>query len=577
MPEHSWGPQPSPGRGGTLSGGNGPATVAYFSMEVAIDDRIPTYSGGLGVLAGDHLRSAADLGVPLVAVTLLYRRGFFRQRLDADGHQSEEPVRWDPAAELEPLEARVEVTLEGRRVGVTAWCRRLTGVRGHEVPVYFLDTDLPENEAPDRDITGSLYGGDLAYRLRQEAVLGLGGRAMLAALGHDEIEVVHMNEGHAALLVLAERVQATAANSVFTTHTPVPAGHDRFDLDLVTRVLGPAARDTVEELGAVEGGALNMTLLGMSGAGFINGVSHRHGEVSRQMFPNFAIESITNGVHAGTWVGPNVGRLLDEALPGWRVDGSRLRAAATLDLEALRRAHHQAKRELIEEIATRTDVVLDPGALTIAVARRATAYKRTDLLLSDPDRLRSIAERHGGLQIVFSGKAHPADEDGKELIERIVSTGRGLAGSLPVVYLEEYSMSLAKLLCAGVDIWLNTPRKPLEASGTSGMKAALNAVPSLSVLDGWWIEGHIEGVTGWSIGDDGLESDSPTEAEDLYRKLDGVIAPLFYEAPLAFAAVMRSALAVNGSFFNAERMVAEYVHLAYEPLGRTAHRELAPV
>ncbi len=546
-------------------------SIAYFSMEVAVDDRLPTYSGGLGVLAGDHLRAAADLGLPVVAVTLLYRGGYFVQRLDHHGTQTEEVAHWNPVDLLEPVDQQVPVSIDGRQVQVAAWRYPLTGVTGHVVPVYFLDTDLPANTDDDRTITDRLYGGDLAYRLRQEAVLGLGGAALLDALGHHRLRVYHMNEGHSALLTLSladrDGDGAEPPRCVFTTHTPVPAGHDRFPRDLVAATLGDDRARAVEELGGMDGDELNMTLLGMTRADFVNAVSHRHGAVSRAMFPRFPIQWITNGVHAGTWVAPAIGRLLDQAVPGWRLDNAQLRAAVDIELEKLRAAHALSKRALFDEITIRTGVRLDPSVLTVAVARRAAAYKRTDLLLSDPDRLRALVDRAGPLQIVYSGKAHPADLDGKALIERVVAVGRDLRTTIPVVYLEEYSMGLAGMLCAGTDLWINTPVKPQEASGTSGMKAALNGVPSLSVLDGWWVEGHVEGVTGWAIGHDGLDRNDQAEAADLYAKLELLVAPLFYDRPDRYAEVMRSCIAVTGSYFNAERMVAQYARLAY----RTGH------
>jgi len=590
-------------------------SIAYFSMEVAVDERLPTYSGGLGVLAGDHLRAAADLGLPVVAVTLLYRGGYFVQHLDPDGTQTESAVEWDPTDLLEPVDRRVTVDVCGHPVEVAAWRYPLTGVTGHVVPVYFLDTDVDGNDADDRTITQRLYGGDLAYRLRQEAVLGLGGADLLDALGHRRLRVYHMNEGHSALLTLSladrldgdghidghidghglpsagdgERPASAGPDSagldgdtpggdadgdghpgaggrprcVFTTHTPVPAGHDRFPRDLVVDTLGDDRAHAIEALGGIDGGELDMTLLGMHRADFVNAVSHRHAEVTRAMFPGFPIHWITNGVHAGTWVAPAIGRLLDDGVPGWRLDNALLRAAGGIDREKLRAAHAVTKRALFDEVAIRTGVRLDPAALTVAVARRAAAYKRTDLLLSDPDRLRALVDRAGPLQIVYSGKAHPADHDGKALIERVVAVGRDLGTTVPVVYLEEYSMGLAGMLCAGVDLWVNTPVKPLEASGTSGMKAALNGVPSLSVPDGWWVEGHVDGVTGWAIGDDGGDRNDQVEATDLYAKLELLVAPLFYDRPDRFADVMRSCIALTGSYFNAERMVAQYARLAY--------------
>lgn len=555
--------------------------VAYFSMEIALDGRIPTYAGGLGALAGDTLRAAADLGVPLVAVTLLHRDGYFRQRLDPDGRQSESPVRWSPEEVLEPLPARAHLRIAGRPVHLRAW-RTLVSGRGGTVPVYFLDADLPENDPQDRAITGALYGGDSRYRLCQEAVLGLGGVAMLRALHDGRPGVYHLNEGHAALLALAllaeELAGGDAADAgepergrvrercVFTTHTPVAAGHDKFPMGMVRDVLGEDLARALEVNRLAADGVLNMTHLALSLSRYVNGVALRHSEVAQGMFPGRRVRAITNGVHAVTWTADPMASVHDRHMPEWREDPRYLRYAIGCPLADIRAAHEVSKGALVAHVRSQTGRVLDPNVLTLGFARRATAYKRPDLVLADLSRLRAISQRRP-LQIVYAGKAHPRDDEGKGLIRQVVAAARELGEALPVVYLEDYDLALCKLLVAGVDVWLNTPQKPLEASGTSGMKAALNGVPSLSVLDGWWIEGHIEGVTGWRIGDASATSDRAVEAASLYDKLENVIAPLYYDDPLAFAHVMRSAIALNGSFFNAQRMVDQYVQNAYRVTG----------
>lgn len=560
--------------------------VAYFCMEVALDPAMPTYSGGLGILAGDTLRAAADLGIPMVGVTLLHRKGYFRQHLDDHGNQSESPYIWDPNQFLEPLPPTITLLIEGRQVQVKAWRYLLHGISGHDVPVYFLDTALPRNGNWDRGLTDFLYGGDEHYRLCQEAVLGLGGVAMLRALGHKKIQAYHMNEGHSALLGLAlleeqikERgsngeigyaVEAVRQQCVFTTHTPLPAGQDQFPLDLVGKVLGEERTERLKVEQCCFKGVLNMTHTALFFSRYINGVAMRHGEISRDMFPNYPINSITNGVHTVTWVSPPFARLYDRYIPEWRRDNVYLRYAISIPLDEVRKAHTQAKAALLGEIEGRTGKRLDPKVMTIGFARRSTAYKRGDLLLSDLDRLRRITKKVGPLQVVYGGKAHPRDEGGKALIRRIFELAADIKDYVHILYLEEYDLSLAKLLCAGVDLWLNTPHKQLEASGTSGMKAALNGVPSLSIDDGWWIEGHVEGVTGWSIGECyACESDTAKEIASLYDKLEHVIAPMFYRQPEAFAQVMRFAIALNGSHFNAQRMILQYMGNAY-----LTHREL---
>ncbi len=553
--------------------------VAYFSMEVGVDSRMPTYSGGLGVLAGDTLKSLADLRMPAVGVTLLYHGGYFRQRLDAAGNQSELPISWNPADFARPLPAVIAVTVEGRSVAVRAWRHDVAGSQDHVVPLFLLDTNLEQNAPDDRRLTGFLYGGDERYRLSQEIVLGIGGFRMLRALGYDRLEKFHLNEGHASLLALellrrepdpaavALDIRDVKKRCVFTTHTPVAAGHDKFSYELVSDVLGqPIPLEELRMLGGRE--ELNMTQLALNLSGYVNGVAKRHGEISQKMFPGYPIDSITNGVHSFTWTAESFRALYDRHIPGWARDPFSLRHAIHIPAEGIWAAHVQAKAALLASIAGRSGRRLAPTAFTIGFARRATAYKRPDLALSDPARLAEIAKGSGGIQLLFAGKAHPRDEPGKELIRKIHRIASDLEKDLPIVYLEDYDMDLARLLTAGVDLWLNTPLRPLEASGTSGMKAAHNGVPSLSILDGWWIEGHIEGFTGWSIGDDTTsESGDATadggDAEELYRKLSDVILPMFYGDRPAWVELMRRTIALNASFFNTHRMVQQYAANAY--------------
>lgn len=551
--------------------------VAYFCMEVGLDPGLPTYSGGLGVLAGDTLKAAADRDVPVVGVTLLHRKGYFRQELDPEGEQRELPVEWSPEERLEEVSSRVAVEVDGRRIHLRAWRRVVRGQGGFEVPLYFLDSDLPENARPDRRLTDTLYGDGLRYRLAQEVILGLGGLRMLRALGHERIRTFHMNEGHSALLTLGllERARAESdsldaaeeevrSRCVFTTHTPVPAGHDQFPRSLAAEVLGKDRVELLEEVEALHEGTLNMTHLALHFSRYLNGVAMRHRQVSLDLFPGYPVDSITNGVHVRTWTAPAFRELYDRHIPEWRRESFNLRYAVGIPTDEIRDAHDRAKRELLETVEARTGRALDPDALTLGFARRATAYKRADLLLSDPDRLRGIARERGALQILYAGKAHPADEGGKEVIRRVHRIAAELEGDVPVLYLEDYDMTLGARLVSGVDVWVNTPRKPQEASGTSGMKAALNAVPSLSVLDGWWIEGHVEGVTGWCVGESWeTESNREQEVASLYRTLEREIAPMYYRRPDDFDRIRRSAVSLNASFFNAERMMLQYVANAY--------------
>jgi starch phosphorylase len=553
-------------------------------MEIAINPSMPTYSGGLGVLAGDTLRSAADLGVPLVAFSLLHRKGYFQQHLDRSGMQSEEVQPWNPADFCTEETARVTVSVEDRTVTVRAWRYDMVGRYGHIVPIYLLDTDLDGNSGWDRGLTDHLYGGDTNYRLQQEIVLGMGGARMSKALGL-RVNVYHMNEGHAALLTLAllERqlgggplgaptdsdVEQVRQQCVFTTHTPVPAGHDRFSTEQACRILGGDRTARLEKLGCFREGMLNMTLLALRFSRYANGVAMQHAKVSREMFPKYPIDSITNGVHAPTWVSEPVQQLLDAHIPAWRRDNLYLRNAIDLPLKEVLSAHASAKEELLAEVATRTGQMLSPCVLTLGFARRAATYKRASLLLTDPERLRKIATDAGGLQIIYAGKAHPQDAPGKALIQGVIEEAAKLSNDmLRIVYLENYAWDLGALLTAGVDVWVNTPKRPYEASGTSGMKAALNGVPSLSILDGWWIEGCIEGFTGWAI-EDG--ADDAEEADSLYKKLENAVVPLYLKAPEEWARLMRTTLAFNGSYFNTNRMVKQYTRDAYYPVKLIDH------
>ena len=558
-------------------------SIAYFSMEIALEPAMPTYAGGLGVLAGDTIRSAADLGVPLLAVMLLHRKGYLTQRLDASGWQREEPTEWKVAKFLEELPARVQVTIEGRIVHIRAWKYVVTGISGSTVPVFFLDCDLQENSPWDRTLTDFLYGGDSYYRLCQEIVLGIGGLRMLRALGFPHLNRFHMNEGHASLLGLElldesarragramfnhEDVEAVREQCVFTTHTPVAAGHDQFPQELVARVLGRPELFDMKEVFCCDH-ALNMTYLALNLSHYVNGVAKKHAETSQLMFARYRIDAITNGVHAATWTSPAFQELFDRHIPGWRADNFSLRFAQSIPREEIWSAHLQAKDRLIEAVNQRTDAALERDIFTIGFARRATPYKRAMLLLSDIARLKTIAANVGKLQIIYAGKAHPNDVQGKELIQRILHERDLLRPEIKLVYLEDYDMQLGKLITAGVDLWLNTPQPPLEASGTSGMKAALNGVPSFSVLDGWWIEGCIEGATGWAInslspmGGEG-QGDGVSAAASLYETLEHVILPLFYKNRAGFIDIMRHAISLNGSFFNTQRMVQQYVVKAY--------------
>jgi glycogen phosphorylase len=556
--------------------------IAYFSMEVGLQTNIPTYSGGLGVLAGDTLKSCADLGLPMVATSLLYRKGYFKQEITMDGWQIEHPVQWNPAEFMELMPNKVKVRIEGRDVWIQAWRFDIQGATGSVLPVYFLDTDLAENHEWDRGITYHLYGGDELYRCKQEVVLGIGGTRMLQDLGYN-VKKYHMNEGHAALLTLEllhrykQDIESVWAEKeiwnrgavkelcVFTTHTPVEAGHDRFHWNIVEQVLGDYfPLDVLKDLGGED--ELNMTTLGLNLSEFHNGVAKKHGEVSKNMFPGYNIRSITNGVHTRTWTHEKFAALYDEFIPGWREEPELFVRVDNIPDERIWETHQAIKRELFDEVRVRTGIHMNPDILTLGFARRATPYKRADLLFRDPQRLAHIAG--GRLQVVYGGKAHPRDGGGKDNIHRIIECARELAGQVTVVYLQNYEMELALKIVAGVDVWLNTPLRPREASGTSGMKATHNGVPNFSVLDGWWIEGWVEDMTGWSIGPEAKETnldavDESLDLNDLYEKLQHKLIPTYYENRAQWIRVMKGAIGKNACYFNTHRMMRQYVTEAY--------------
>jgi starch phosphorylase len=558
------------------------AHIAYFSMEIALRPDMHTYSGGLGVLAGDSARSAADLDLPMVFVSLLSRAGYVRQEIDAEGRQATGPNPWRPQQRATPLGIMTSLTIEGREVWVRPWFHRLLCPLGDGLPVLLLDTDLEQNQAVDRQITSHLYGGDEAYRLKQEIVLGIGGGRLLQALGFN-IRIFHLNEGHAALLTLhllrgvrrdgnrdaaddpARDVARVREHCVFTTHTPVEAGTDKFPYELVTRTLGNL-EDYVElaELKRLAGDdRLNMTRLALNLSGYVNGVSKRHAQTTAKMFPGYDVRAITNGVHAATWTHASFARLYDAALPQWALEPEVLERADQISDEAIWAAHREAKRELLARVTDLSSVELRPDLPVIGFARRMTEYKRAGLLFEDIERLAEIARRRP-FQAVFAGLAHPRDEGGRSLIAQIHRHIRQLSNTVPMVFLANYDMEIAASLVAGVDIWLNTPLPPLEASGTSGMKAALNGVLNFSVLDGWWVEGHIEGVTGWAIGDG--EAGSVVHrrgADDLHRKLENVVLPLYYDDRARWIWMMKQSISKIGSYFNSTRMMRRYAAEAY--------------
>ena len=606
--------------------------VAYFSAEFAITEALPIFSGGLGVLAGDHLKSASDLGVPLVGVTLLYREGYFNQRIDRDGrqHESYEPSdpHWLPLTlerdeRGEPIV--ISVPMLDHQVHARIW-RADVG----RVKLYLLDTNIEQNTSSDRHITDRLYGGDNEHRLRQEIVLGIGGLRALLALGIQP-NVIHLNEGHAAFAAV-EHIRSSlriyesgsffnasrklSQHAVFTTHTPVPAGHDMFPVHLMERYLGGYVWEMREPwrrflaLGRHDATdddePFNMTLLALRLSGRRNGVSKLHGEVSRRMWhgvwPGIAeeeapIKAITNGVHLPTWVSPTMADLYARYIdPEWDNlwSAGPWRRASEIPAQALWQARCEMRQRMVQQVrhvlthqlarrgsdASQAERTLDPNALTIIFARRFATYKRANLLLTDPDRLIRLMRAHN-VQFIFAGKAHPKDDPGKDLLKSIYDFSVQSDLRERFVFVEEYDIALARYLVSGADVWLNLPRKPYEASGTSGMKAAANGALNLSIPDGWWAEAweehnDLDHPIGWSISAPHVgEGQDRSDADALYALLETDVVPLFFErneqgVPENWCARVKASIQQVVPYFNTHRMVQDYVSVTYLPAKRFA-------
>lgn len=534
--------------------------IAYFSAEIGLTASLPTYSGGLGILAGDHIKAAADAGLSLCAVSLLYKEGYCRQRVDEEGVQTETYPRFDPSPLLEALPVAFTLPLRGREVRIGAWKYVYSGLSGHEVPVFLLDSDVEGNGPEDRGITLRLYSGDKNHRILQEAILGFGGLKLLEELGITGVETYHMNEGHCAFLTLGLLKKfhgdedEVRKRCVFTTHTSVPAGHDHYAVDRCRALLDDLVPDDLPLSEMARNRRLHMTELGLYFSRSANGVSRLHGRIAREMFPRYRIGHITNGVYHVGWMGKVFRELFDRKLPGWRENPERLLEIDDIPDEDLEWAHRSHKHFLLGYANSQTQKALSIDLLTLGFARRAAGYKRANLIFHDLDRLIDIGR--GRIQIIFAGKAHPRDEDGKEIIRGIVENANRLFGKVKVIFLENYNIWLARLITSGVDVWLNTPQRPKEASGTSGMKAALNGIPNLSILDGWWAEACREGINGWAIGGE-EEAGDENDSERLYDVLERGVIPRFYDDRSGWISVMRESIktAVN---FTAARMMREY-------------------
>ncbi|MHA1507858.1 MAG: alpha-glucan family phosphorylase [Promethearchaeota archaeon] len=549
--------------------------VAYISMEIAVDSNIPTYSGGLGVLSGDTVRSAADLELPMVGICLCYSSGYFYQFFNEHGEQKEKEIEWNFFYEFEKIAEPIKIKIEDKEVLVSAWLYRVIGQSGHILPIYLLTTDVEGNEDWMKKMTGSLYDSTTRWnRIVQEMILGIGGVKLLKSQGYNNIETYHLNEGHGSFSIvelydmLNGDLDKVRDKVVFTTHTPVPAGHDRFDQELVDKVFKNRMPSEIKKI-ASDNGRFNMTYLGMGLSRYRNGVAKKHGDISRKMFPQYEVDSITNGIHLGYWVSRPFRQIFDKKWPNWKANPSILQNAIELDDLDLFDAHIENKFNLISYQKGHSWNLLDEERITIGFARRFATYKRATLIFKDIDRLGSICRDK--IQFIFAGKAHPKDTKGKDYIKEIYKSGEYLYDNygVKVVMMENYNMDLSHMLVSGCDIWLNTPERYREASGTSGMKAALNGVLNFSVQDGWWLEGYKKNpMAGWAIGPDDSNPDDPGVSNDwdidskaIYDILENEIIPTYLNHE-EWLFRSKNAIALT-AFFNTNRMMKEYAKKAY--------------
>lgn len=619
----------------SLCGACPKSEIVYFSMEYGINESLPIYSGGLGVLSGDHLKSSSDLGIPLVAIGLAYRQGYFQQQLSADGYQTEqfplndfEQLAVTPVMDEKGHRVLVQLQFPGRTVHVGAWKAQVG-----RVPLILLDTDMPENDPADRRITHMLYGGDRETRIQQEIVLGMGGVAVVKRLGYD-VTVCHMNEGHSAFIQFArmllamkehaltarEALQLVSAGTVFTTHTPVPAGIDQFPAELMDKYFGHLypqfglSRDDILALGSREPGVpgqlFNMAIFALRTANYTNGVSRLHADVSRNLwkesfstlpYDEIPIDYITNGIHLASWISEEMAGLFDRHLgiewhktPEHKNIWDKVRDIPDKELwEAMNHSRERmikyARRRVAEyrvraqgtELSPRdAEALLDSNILTIGFARRFATYKRATLLLRYPERLLALLkDPDRPMQIIFAGKAHPADEAGKSLIHELLKFARAEGVEHRLVFIENYGIAVARYLVQGADVWLNTPRRPLEASGTSGMKVLGNGGLNLSIRDGWWDEAYEPGL-GWAIGSERILGDDQAQddfdAQSLYAQLENEIIPMFYDredgVPRQWLSYVKKSIATLVPRFNTHRMVKEYSVEYYIPALYFCHR-----
>lgn len=534
--------------------------IAYFSMEIALENDLKTYAGGLGVLAGDILRSASKNNFPMIGVTLFNRNGYFKQSISEKGKQIERADKSN-LKKLELLPIKFYLPIGVDKVLVKVWRYFLKQDEGIEIPIYLLDTNNPENREKHRRLTENLYPGDLRKKLKQSILLGRGGVKLLKKIGLDSISKIHLNEGHGALAAielllndkhksLTDKIRAVRKKIIFTTHTPIPAGHDVYFGEFLLKYQ-PDFPIKMSEL--VINDTINFSKLALFFSSYSNAVSLKHRLVSKKMFPEYKIDAVTNGVNHLLWTSSSFSRVYDKYLLDWRHNYRNLKKAKNIPLEEIKEAHLLAKEKLFRYIKEKKNIDFSLDTFTIVFARRFAPYKRPTLLLDDLERLKKINKTIGRLQIIYAGKAHPDDEVGKTLVSEVNKRLKKISHDIKVVFLENYDLSLAKLLVSGADIWLNNPALPNEASATSGMKAACNGVLHVSSFDGWWPEGYIKNKTGWVIKD----------ADSLYEKLEKEIIPLYYNHSNTWLKMMRSVISLNASYFNTDRVLEDYIKKAY--------------
>lgn len=540
-------------------------SIAYFSLEYGINDDVKLYAGGLGILAGDTLKTAADKKLDYTGVGILYKKGYFKQIINAEGHQETLEDLWDYEKLLKLVLKPQEYQIGGYKVWLQVWELPVKSING-SIPLYLIDTDLEQNDEYFRSISYHLYPNDYLLKHKQELVLGIGGVQILEKILGIIPDIIHINESHAGFctIPLLKRFSKEEVKQklVFTTHTPISAGHEVFTNEQIREYLG----DDFEVLDSQfkDSEHIKLTEICLFYSKFANGVSEKHSKVASKMFPEYTFDFITNGVEVNSWVNPVMAELFDKHIDNWRLKPQNLRLAQNINNVDFAQAKKSIKVALFDRLNEQNGTNLDPEIFTIGFARRAANYKRMNLLFKDFERLEKIASKFTKLQVIFSGKAHPNDELGQKYIREIIEVTKKKSQHIEVCFLTDYNMEISGHLVAGVDIWLNNPVVPLEASGTSGMKASLNGVPSFSTIDGWWPEGLVEGVTGWSIGT-GKEGEDFLEEEsnDLYSKLEHVILPIFFNDSKDWINIQKSSISINGSYFNTSRMLDEYLLKAY--------------